>query len=85
VLTEKYHSCYVTYDGSIPDETNNPPNLTIVFLRWNIDLHNNDRKHGGVRMSNQENIGQEIAKMAYELWEKGGCLPGREIENWLEA
>ena len=36
-------------------------------------------------MGIQENIGQEIAKMAYELWEKGGCLPGGEIQNWLEA
>lgn len=36
-------------------------------------------------MGIQENIGQEIAKMAYELWEKGGCLPGREIQNWIEA
>lgn len=32
-----------------------------------------------------KNIGQEIEKVAYELWEKCGCLPGREIENWLEA
>ncbi len=36
-------------------------------------------------MDRHENIGQEIAKAAYELWEKSGCLPGREIENWLEA
>ncbi len=36
-------------------------------------------------MDMQKTIGQEIAKTAYELWEKGGCLPGREIENWLEA
>lgn len=36
-------------------------------------------------MGIQENIGEEIAKVAYELWEKGGCLPGRDIENWLEA
>src|SRR3990172_13197735 len=36
-------------------------------------------------MDKQKNIGQEIEKVAYELWEKGGCLPGREIENWLEA
>lgn len=36
-------------------------------------------------MDMQKNIGQEIEKAAYELWEKGGCLPGREIENWLEA
>lgn len=36
-------------------------------------------------MDIQKNNGQEIEKVAYELWEKGGCLPGREIENWLEA
>jgi len=36
-------------------------------------------------MDIQKNIGQEIEKTAYELWEKGGCLPGREIENWIEA
>jgi len=36
-------------------------------------------------MDKQKNIGQEIEKVAYELCEKGGCLPGREIENWLEA
>lgn len=36
-------------------------------------------------MDIQKNIGQEIEKTAYELWEKGGCLAGREIENWLEA
>ena len=36
-------------------------------------------------MDIQKNIGQEIEKAAYELWEKGGCLTGREIENWLEA
>lgn len=36
-------------------------------------------------MGNHENIGHEIAKVAYELWEKGGCIPGRDMENWLEA
>ena len=36
-------------------------------------------------MDLQENIGQKIEKAAYELWEKGGCVPGREIENWLQA
>ena len=36
-------------------------------------------------MDIQKNIGQEIEKTAYELWEKGGCLPGREIENCIEA
>ncbi len=28
---------------------------------------------------------QEIEKTAYELYEKGGCVSGREIEHWLEA
>jgi len=28
---------------------------------------------------------EEIAKVAYELYEKSGCIPGRERQNWLEA
>lgn len=36
-------------------------------------------------MGNYDNIRHEIAKAAYELWEKGGCIPGRNFENWLEA
>ncbi len=32
-----------------------------------------------------DDIGHEIAKVAYELWEKGGCIPGRDVENWVEA
>ena len=36
-------------------------------------------------MGTNDNIGYEIAKVAYELWEKRGCLPGRDLENWLEA
>lgn len=27
----------------------------------------------------------EIARVARELYEKGGCIQGRELENWLEA
>ena len=27
----------------------------------------------------------EIAKVAHELFEKSGRVPGRDIENWLEA
>jgi hypothetical protein len=23
--------------------------------------------------------------VAYELYEKSGCIPGRHLENWLEA
>lgn len=31
------------------------------------------------------NLYDEIAKLAYELYEKSGCIPCRELENWLEA
>jgi hypothetical protein len=27
----------------------------------------------------------EIAKVAYELYEKNGCLCGRDLEHWIEA
>lgn len=28
---------------------------------------------------------EEIAKLAYELYEKSGRLEGRDLENWCEA
>jgi len=28
---------------------------------------------------------KEIAKVAYELYEKGGYINGKDSENWLEA
>ena len=28
---------------------------------------------------------EEIASIAYELFEKGGWVHGRDVENWLEA
>jgi len=27
----------------------------------------------------------QIARTAHELYEKSGCLPGRDLENWTEA
>ena len=27
----------------------------------------------------------EIARVSYELYEKNGCLCGRDLEHWLEA
>jgi len=27
----------------------------------------------------------EIRKVAYELYERSGMIPGREVENWLKA
>jgi hypothetical protein len=31
------------------------------------------------------NLHDEIAKMAYLLYEKSGCINGRDAENWLDA
>jgi Protein of unknown function (DUF2934) len=28
---------------------------------------------------------REIAKLAYEIWRQGGCKPGTDMENWLQA
>ena len=27
----------------------------------------------------------EIEKIAYELYQRDGCMPGRELEHWVEA
>lgn len=31
------------------------------------------------------NLQDEIAKVAYELYEKSGRIEGRDLENWCEA
>jgi hypothetical protein len=36
-------------------------------------------------MTNDNNIRARIAEQAYYLYEKRGCLPGHEAEDWLEA
>ena len=28
---------------------------------------------------------EEIAKIAHELYEKSGWMPGRDLDNWIEA
>jgi hypothetical protein len=28
---------------------------------------------------------EEVARRAYEIYEREGCLPGRDFENWLKA
>ncbi|MDA8077464.1 MAG: DUF2934 domain-containing protein [Nitrospiraceae bacterium] len=28
---------------------------------------------------------EEIARVAYELFEKRGCVPGYHVEDWIEA
>jgi len=36
-------------------------------------------------MSQKKNINDEIAKLAYELFENSGRMYGNELENWLAA
>ena len=36
-------------------------------------------------MSQKNNINDEIAKLAYELFENSGRMYGNELENWLAA
>lgn len=28
---------------------------------------------------------QEVSRRAFEIWERNGRLPGRDLENWLQA
>ena len=28
---------------------------------------------------------EEVAALAYDIWQKGGCKPGTDLENWLQA
>jgi len=35
-------------------------------------------------MDNKQDLKEEIAKVAYEIYEQRG-IPGLEVENWLEA
>ena len=36
-------------------------------------------------MDKKKDINDEIARVAYELYEKRGRAHGHELENWLEA
>ena len=35
--------------------------------------------------SNHRPTHEEIAKVAYTIFEKNGRIPGRDVQNWLEA
>lgn len=40
----------------------------------------------GVRiMVDRDRIEEEIRQVAYEIYVHSGCLPGRDIDNWLQA
>lgn len=36
-------------------------------------------------MIDREKLEEEIRQVAYELYLKSGCIPGRDLDNWLEA
>lgn len=36
-------------------------------------------------MIDREKIEEEIRQVAYEIYIKSGCIPGRDLDNWLEA
>lgn len=36
-------------------------------------------------MTIYDDLGHEIARVAYELYESSGRVDGRDVENWLEA
>jgi len=37
------------------------------------------------RSSHQKDLSEEVRKIAYKLFEKRGCTPGRDLDDWLEA
>ncbi|MCS7163608.1 MAG: DUF2934 domain-containing protein [Thermodesulfovibrio sp.] len=36
-------------------------------------------------MIDKERLEEEIRQVAYEIYLRSGCIPGRDLENWLEA
>jgi hypothetical protein len=66
------------------DSSYNPPGkkLAIIYLQlFGEELYSGN---GGNSMDNA-NLYDEIAILAYELYEKSGRVEGRDFDNWLEA
>lgn len=36
-------------------------------------------------MTEREKLEEEIRRVAYEIYVQSGCIPGRDLDNWLEA
>lgn len=43
------------------------------------------KKHPSVLPPPHEPTDDEIRDYAYHLYQQGGCVPGHDLENWLEA
>jgi hypothetical protein len=48
----------------------------------NTDSVNGDSSNA---IGNDDRVRARIAEQAYYLYEKRGCIPGHEAEDWLEA
>ncbi|MEW6144097.1 MAG: DUF2934 domain-containing protein [Thermodesulfobacteriota bacterium] len=45
----------------------------------------NPKTAGKKSSSSKESVHDKIARVAYELYEKSGCVHGKDVEHWLEA
>uniref|UniRef100_A0A7C4AJA9 DUF2934 domain-containing protein n=1 Tax=Thermodesulfovibrio aggregans TaxID=86166 RepID=A0A7C4AJA9_9BACT len=36
-------------------------------------------------MIERKKLEEEIRRIAYEIYVQSGCIPGRDLDNWLEA
>jgi hypothetical protein len=45
----------------------------------------NPKTAGKKSSSSKESVHDKIARVAYELYEKSGCVHGRDVEHWIEA
>ena len=50
-------------------------------------MKNGHRKKTPVTSPRQTNtdVHAQVALRAYQLWQAGGCCPGRDLDHWLEA
>src|SRR6266436_7211912 len=71
-----------------------PPNGRECLRTWNCpeeNLCNNGERNGKNSMSKHSTNShlrpthEEIAAVAYSIFEKNGRIPGRDTENWLQA
>jgi hypothetical protein len=45
----------------------------------------NPKTAGKKSSSSKESVHDKIARVAYELYEKSGCVHGKDVEHWIEA
>jgi len=50
-----------------------------------VEKMNENRGKETGSMKSEEELHDEIAKVAYQLWEQSGKVEGRDLENWNNA